>query len=146
MPHVTKHTPKVSTRSINPYARESWREKRQQGRQTDGRTDRRTSRHTDRLSKTTFLEVLGVVHAKSGHISKSIFCTMSILSLIDWLIDWLLSKILRVKFLHDLRVNKRLTRVRVKFGIVILNSSVYFHSNPTSENFHSRVTSETLTG
>jgi len=57
-----------------------------------------------------------------------------------------LSKILRVKFSLDLRVNKRLTRVRVKFGIVVLNSSDYFHSHPTSENFHSRVTSETLTG
>jgi len=58
----------------------------------------------------------------------------------------ILSKILRVKFSLDLRVNKRLTCVRVKFGIVILNSSGYFHSNPSSENFHSRVTSETLTG
>jgi len=37
MPHATEHTPKVSTQLINPYARESSREKRQQ----DGRTDRR---------------------------------------------------------------------------------------------------------
>jgi len=48
MPHVTKHTPKVSTWSVNPYARESSREKRQQdrrsNRQTDGRTDRQTHR------------------------------------------------------------------------------------------------------
>jgi len=41
MPHVTEHTPKVSTRSVNPYARESLREKRQQDRQTDRHTDRR---------------------------------------------------------------------------------------------------------
>jgi len=32
MPHVTEHTPKVWTRSVNPYARESSREKRQQDR------------------------------------------------------------------------------------------------------------------
>jgi len=46
--NVTEHTPKVSTRSVNPYARESSREKRQQDRrldrQTDGRTDRQTHR------------------------------------------------------------------------------------------------------
>ena len=35
MPHVTEHTPKVSTRLVNPYSRESSREKRQQDRQTD---------------------------------------------------------------------------------------------------------------
>jgi len=40
MPHVTEHTPKVSTRSVNPYARESLREKRQQDRRSDRRTDR----------------------------------------------------------------------------------------------------------
>ena len=57
MAHVTEHTPKVSTRSINPYARESSREKRQQ----DGRTDRQT----DGLSKTTFLDVLRVVQCPS---------------------------------------------------------------------------------
>jgi len=38
MPHVTEHTPKVSTRSVKPYACESSREKRQQ----DGKTDRQT--------------------------------------------------------------------------------------------------------
>ena len=37
MSHVTKHTPKVSTRSVKPYACESSREKRQQDRQTDRR-------------------------------------------------------------------------------------------------------------
>jgi len=41
MPHETEHASKVSTRSVNPYARESSREKRQQVRQTDGQTDRR---------------------------------------------------------------------------------------------------------
>ena len=46
---------------------------RQQDRQTDGQTDGQTDRHTDGLSKTTFLDVLGVVHPKSGLISKSIF-------------------------------------------------------------------------
>ena len=40
MPHVTEHTPKVSTRSVKPYACESSREKRQQ----DGQTDRQTLR------------------------------------------------------------------------------------------------------
>jgi len=35
MPHVTEHTPKVSTRSVKPYACESSREKWQQDRQTD---------------------------------------------------------------------------------------------------------------
>jgi len=69
MPHVTEHTPKVSTRSVNPYTRESSREKRQQ----DRRSDRQTHRHTDGLSKTTFLDVLRVLHPKSGLISKSIF-------------------------------------------------------------------------
>ena len=57
-----------------------------------------------------------------------------------------LSKILRVKFSLDLRVNKRLTRVGVKFGIVMFNSSDYFRSRPTSENFYSCSTRETLTG
>jgi len=46
MPHVTEHTPKVSTWSVKPYACESSREKRQQDRQTEGRTDRRTDRQT----------------------------------------------------------------------------------------------------
>ena len=41
MPHVTEHTPKVSTRSVKSYACESSREKRQQDRRTDG-TDRHT--------------------------------------------------------------------------------------------------------
>jgi len=40
MPYVTEHTPKVSTRSVNSYARESSREKRQQNRQTDRQTHR----------------------------------------------------------------------------------------------------------
>jgi len=40
MPYIIEHTPKVSTRSINPYACESSREKRQQ----DGRTERQTHR------------------------------------------------------------------------------------------------------
>ena len=48
MPHVTEHTPKVSTRSVKPYACESSREKRQQDRQTARQTDRRTDRQTDR--------------------------------------------------------------------------------------------------
>jgi len=37
MPHITEHAPKVSTRSVNPYARESLREKLQQDRQTADR-------------------------------------------------------------------------------------------------------------
>ena len=41
MPHVTEHTPKVSTRSVKPYAWESSREKRQQDRQQDWQTHRR---------------------------------------------------------------------------------------------------------
>jgi len=53
MPHVTEHAPKVSTRSVNPYARESSREKLQQ--------DRHTHTHSDGLSKTTFLDVLKVI-------------------------------------------------------------------------------------
>jgi len=57
MPHITEHAPKVSTRSIYPYARESLREKLQQ----DGQTGRQTHTHTDGLSKTTFLDVLKVV-------------------------------------------------------------------------------------
>jgi len=85
MPYVTEHIPKVSTRSVHPCAREISREKRQQDRrsdwQTDKHTDRQTHRHTDGLSRTTFLDVLRVVHPKSGLISKSIFCTMQILPL-----------------------------------------------------------------
>jgi len=46
MPHVTEYTPKVLTRSVNPYARESSREKRQQDGQTDRRTDTQTNRQT----------------------------------------------------------------------------------------------------
>ena len=41
MPHVTEHTPKVSSRSVKPYACESSREKRQQDRQQDRQTHRR---------------------------------------------------------------------------------------------------------
>ena len=37
MPHVTEHTPKVSTRSVDFYAHESSRGKRQQDRRTDRR-------------------------------------------------------------------------------------------------------------
>ena len=48
MPHVTEHTPKVSFRSVNPYACESSREKRQQDRRSDRRTDRQTDRRTHR--------------------------------------------------------------------------------------------------
>jgi len=44
MPHVTEHTPKVSTPLVKPYACESSREKRQQDRQTDRRTNRQTHR------------------------------------------------------------------------------------------------------
>ena len=44
MPHVTEHTPKVSARSVKPYACESSREKRQQDRQTARQTDRQTHR------------------------------------------------------------------------------------------------------
>jgi len=51
MPHVTEHTPKVSTRSVKSYACESSREKRQQDRQTD--------RHTDGLSKNHFSRRFG---------------------------------------------------------------------------------------
>ena len=42
---------------------------------TDRQTDRQTDTyiHTDRLSGTTFLDVLKVVHLKSGFISNSIF-------------------------------------------------------------------------
>jgi len=48
MPHVTEHTPKVSTRSVKPYACESSREKRQQYRRSDRPTEGRTDRHTHR--------------------------------------------------------------------------------------------------
>ena len=48
MPHVTEHTPKVPTRSVNSYACESSREKRQQDRQTARQTDRQTDRQTHR--------------------------------------------------------------------------------------------------
>jgi len=37
MPYITEHAPKVSTRSVNSYARESSREKRQKDRQTHRR-------------------------------------------------------------------------------------------------------------
>ena len=61
MPHITEHTPKVSTLSVYPCARESLRKRIQQ--------DRETHTHSHRLSKTTFLDVLKVVHPKSGLIS-----------------------------------------------------------------------------
>jgi len=38
MPYISKHAPKVSTRSVNPYARESSREKRQQDTHTNTET------------------------------------------------------------------------------------------------------------
>jgi len=47
MPHVTKHTRKVSTRPVKPYACESSREKRQQDRRSDRQSDGRTDRQTD---------------------------------------------------------------------------------------------------
>jgi len=37
MPHITERAPKVSTRSVYPYARESLRKKLQQDRQTHRR-------------------------------------------------------------------------------------------------------------
>jgi len=37
MPHITEHAPKVSTRSVYPYARESLRKRIQQDRQTHTR-------------------------------------------------------------------------------------------------------------
>jgi len=46
MPLITGHAPKVYTRSIYPYARDSSRKKLQQ--------DRHTHRDTDGLSKTLF--------------------------------------------------------------------------------------------
>ena len=46
MPHVSEHTPKVSTWSVKPYACESSREKRQQDRRSDRQTDGQTDRHT----------------------------------------------------------------------------------------------------
>jgi len=49
MPHMTEHAPKVSTRSVNPYARESSWKKLQQVRRTD--------RHTGGLTTATFLDV-----------------------------------------------------------------------------------------
>jgi len=66
MPDVTEHTPKVSTRSVNPYAREFCGK-------GYSNTDRHT--HTDGLSKTAFRDVLMVLHPKSGLYSNSIFCT-----------------------------------------------------------------------
>ena len=65
MPYTTEHATKISTRSVNPYARESSRKKH-------SKMDRLTDRHTDGLSKTTFLDVLKVVNPKSGLISNSI--------------------------------------------------------------------------
>ena len=54
---------KVSTRSVYPYARETFAKKA---------TARRTHTHTDRLFKITFLDVLWIVHPKSGLIENSI--------------------------------------------------------------------------
>jgi len=47
MPHVTEHAPKVSTRSLYSYARESLRKRLHQDRHTDSHTDRQTERQTD---------------------------------------------------------------------------------------------------
>ena len=47
MPHVTEQASKVSTRSVNPYAKESSREKRQQARQTERQTHTKTHTQTD---------------------------------------------------------------------------------------------------
>ena len=47
MPHVTEHTPKVSTRLVKPYACVSSREKRQQDRQKEGQTEGQTDTQTD---------------------------------------------------------------------------------------------------
>jgi len=65
MPRMTKHALKVSTRSVNPYARESLREKRQQERQTHTHT------RTDGLSKTSLLDVLGVKQQPYIHQGKN---------------------------------------------------------------------------
>jgi len=74
MPHITKHAPEISTLSINPYARESSREKRQQD------THRRSvQNHFSRRCELWGLH--STVHPKSGLISKSIFCTMPTLPL-----------------------------------------------------------------
>jgi len=59
MPHVTEHTPKVSTRSVKPYACESSREKRQQDRQTASQPDRQTDTQTD-CSKPLFSTFWGL--------------------------------------------------------------------------------------
>ena len=71
MVHITEHASKVSTRSVYTLTPVG----------VCGKCYSKTDRHTDELSKTTFLAVLGVVHPKSGLISKSIFCTMPILPL-----------------------------------------------------------------
>jgi len=54
MLHLTEDVPKVSTRSVNPYARESSPKKLQQDRNIDG------------LSKTTSPNVSMIVYPKSG--------------------------------------------------------------------------------
>ena len=71
MPHIPEQIPKVSSRTVHPYARTSWRQKRQ--------TDGQAHRHIDGLAKTIFLDVSINVNPKSGLISNSIFCTMTIL-------------------------------------------------------------------
>ena len=74
MPHVTQHTPKVSTRSVEPYACESSRKKRQQdrrsGRQTDGRTDRQTHR---RIVQNHFSRRFGGCTSQIRSLSRSRF-------------------------------------------------------------------------
>ena len=59
--YITKHTLKVLTRSVYPYARESSPKKQQ------------TDIQTNRFSKITFLDVLMVVHPQFGLISNLIF-------------------------------------------------------------------------
>jgi len=94
MPHVTEHTPKVSTRSVNPSARESSREKRQQDRQTDKQTNRRiVQNHFSRrfegctYQSRSYLEVdflhdantsidMEVKYNKTNHDSRLYFCML----------------------------------------------------------------------
>jgi len=76
MPCITEHTPKVPTRSVNLYARESSPKKPQQDRRTDRQTHGRIvqkhfSRRFDGCTYSTY--------PKSGLTSNSIFCTMPIL-------------------------------------------------------------------
>ena len=81
MPHVTEHTPKVSTRSVKPYACESSREKRQQDRRPDRQKDRQTDGQTDRQTQRRIVQ---------NHFSRRFGgCTSQIRSYLE------------VDFLHD---------------------------------------------